>query len=544
MSKRVGSGFTRVSQAAAQAAALALVAAGCVAILSTARVFSGTVDEPAHLASGLQWLSTGQYDYDLQHPPLGRIAGALGPFLRGARTTGAPGVFDEGARILGSGAHYEDTLAIARHGEIVFYLLLAAVVWAWARQLTNDAGAAVATLLVVANPNVSAHAGLVTTDVACAATTTLALYVAARWATQPTWGRTFAFGAAVGAAVSARLSAIGFVGAALLVCYAVRWWSTRTWKLTGLRNASQTIAKLATALFTFCLVVWGAYRFALGPLHAGGMSLPAPAFLEGVRVFLLHGGSGHPTFLLGTPGNRGWWYYFPVALLVKTPLPILLCAILGVACIGRRLRRAGDWSTAVPLCSATAILALSMTVHVDLGVRLVLPVYPLLAIVGTVGVVDLWRDRPDRAARGGLVALLAGAALVGIRAYPDNLSYFNALAGSHPERILVDSNLDWGQDLYRLRDTIGARGISDTVRVAYFGTTELTAAGVPRARILGLHERATGWIAASETFLAGEWVGGAYAWLLDYPAVARIGPSMRLWYIPAPAHPTTDSLQR
>ena len=59
-----------------------------------------------------------------------------------------------------------------------------------------------------------------------------------------------------------------------------------------------------------------------------------------------------------------------------------------------------------------------------------------------------------------------------------------------------------------------------------------SAAGVPHARELGLHERATGWIAASETYLAGEWVGRAYMWLLDYEPVARIGPSMRLWYIP------------
>jgi hypothetical protein len=69
------------------------------------------------------------------------------------------------------------------------------------------------------------------------------------------------------------------------------------------------------------------------------------------------------------------------------------------------------------------------------------------------------------------------------------------------------------------------------VYVAYFGTADLTAAGVPKARLLGLHERRAGWIAASETYLAGEWVGHAYQWLLEYPS-ARIGPSMRLWYIP------------
>jgi len=139
--------------------------------------------------------------------------------------------------------------------------------------------------------------------------------------------------------------------------------------------------------------------------------------------------------------------------------------------------------------------------------------------------------------------MLVCAIVIPIRSHPDHLAYFNALAGDHPENVLVDSNLDWGQDLYRLRDTIVARGITDTVRVAYFGTADLTAAGVPRARLLGLHERATGWIAASETYLAGEWVGRAYMWLLEYPEVARIGPSMRLWYIP-PDSATRGSLPR
>ena len=90
MSERVVSGTARVWQLAA----MTLVAAGCVAILSTARVFSGTVDEPAHIwLPVMQWLSTGQYDYDLQHPPLGRIAARdRTVFARSAHVRGAGGV--------------------------------------------------------------------------------------------------------------------------------------------------------------------------------------------------------------------------------------------------------------------------------------------------------------------------------------------------------------------------------------------------------------------------------------------------------------------
>jgi Dolichyl-phosphate-mannose-protein mannosyltransferase len=525
------------------AASLAMVAGATIAVASTARVFSGTVDEPAHLAAGMQWLSTGDYTYDLQHPPLGRIAAAIGPYVQGVRSTSLAAVYDEGARILGTGAQYVDRLASARHGELIFLLLLAAVVWLWARSLVGDAGAAIATLMLVTNPNVLAHAGLATTDIACAATTTLALFLAVRWVDSPTMGRALAFGAGAGLAVGSRLSALAFIGAALVACYAVRAWVTRRGTIERAPGSPDVVGQITSSALLCLCVIWAIYRFAFGPMHPGGPSVPAPAFLAGVDTFLLHGSSGHPSFLLGTPSNRGWWYYFPVALAVKTPIPLLLLAIAGAAATVKDVASRREWRSAVPLVAALAMLVVSMKVRVDLGVRLILPMYPLLAIVAAQGAMRLWADAKTVAPRAVVGALAAWALVVVVRSHPDHLSYFNALAGDHPEHVLVDSNLDWGQDLYRLRDTIRARGIRDTVRVAYFGTGDISAAGVPNARELGLHERASGWIAASETYLAGEWVGRAYDWLLDYPPAARIGPSMRLWYIP-PAVVTTDSSRR
>src|SRR5437762_3478271 len=121
---------------------LALVAA--VAIWSTARVFSATVDEPAHIAAGMQWLTTNRYDYDLNHPPLGRVAAALGPFLDGARGAGTSDLFEEGVRILGTGDGFVRTLALARHGELVFFLVLVFATWGLARRVLGEAGAALA----------------------------------------------------------------------------------------------------------------------------------------------------------------------------------------------------------------------------------------------------------------------------------------------------------------------------------------------------------------------------------------------------------------
>jgi hypothetical protein len=96
--------------------------------------------------------------------------------------------------------------------------------------------------------------------------------------------------------------------------------------------------------------------------------------------------------------------------------------------------------------------------------------------------------------------------------------------------VLVDSNLDWGQDLYRLRDV--ARELRmDSLRVHYFGSAEFSAVGLQRARRLRPNERTTGWVAASETFYAGVWADSALHWLHAFEPVGRVGRSIRLYYI-------------
>jgi hypothetical protein len=168
-------------------------------------------------------------------------------------------------------------------------------------------------------------------------------------------------------------------------------------------------------------------------------------------------------------------------------------------------------------------------------VRIVLAVYPFLALLAARAVVTAWQASGARAQvlarRAALAALVAGAIATPIRAWPDYLAYFNPVAGAHPERVLVDSNLDWGQDLYRLADTVRARRI-DSIRVHYFGSSQLSSVGLTNARRLARDERTTGWVAASETFLAGVWSDTSLRWLARREPVARIGPSMRLYYIP------------
>ena len=121
-----------------------------------------------------------------------------------------------------------------------------------------------------------------------------------------------------------------------------------------------------------------------------------------------------------------------------------------------------------------------------------------------------------------------------VRAHPDYLPYFNQLAGKHPERVLLDSDLDWGQDLGRLADTLRARG-APQVWIAYHGNVDLSRQGLPPYTELPPDQPVTGWVAASLFRLALGSPGGsidAYAWLRPYQPVARVGHSILLYYIP------------
>src|SRR5215203_2919980 len=141
--------------------ATALVAClGTVAIVGTYPVFSQTWDEPATLATGMEWLSTGEYHYEAQHPPLARVASAFLPYLRGARSLGSHSMYDEGRALLGEGAQYRRTLFLARLGTLPFFWLMLVVCAAWGARICGGAGAAVAAFFVAANPNVLAHAGI------------------------------------------------------------------------------------------------------------------------------------------------------------------------------------------------------------------------------------------------------------------------------------------------------------------------------------------------------------------------------------------------
>ncbi len=269
----------------------------------------------------------------------------------------------------------------------------------------------------------------------------------------------------------------------------------------------------ATALLT----IWAGYRFDIGPLTppdalpaateaaawpsldrlARAEVFPAPALFEGLGQLAAKNRAGHKSYLLGEVRSTGWWYFFPVALAVKTPLPLLLLTGAGLVVIWRGSSGWDRRRRLEPAMIAAAILLVSLPSRINIGVRHVLPMYPFLAIVAGIGVVGLWRAQRARpAARLAAVLLVAWQLAASARSHPDYLAYFNELAGDHPERILVDSDLDNGQDLERLADALRERRIP-AVWLAYAGSATVAEHGLPPFRWLEPRQPVRGWVAAS-----------------------------------------------
>jgi hypothetical protein len=192
--------------------------------------------------------------------------------------------------------------------------------------------------------------------------------------------------------------------------------------------------------------------------------------------------------------------------------------------------------------------------HINIGVRHVLPIYVIFAMLGAVGCIEL-----AKAARGRGLGLLAAAVLLawpagaGILQHPDYLAYFNELAGSRPEKILGESDPDWGQNAKRAAERLRQLGAT-SASVFFSGDFEkdqFTAKlyGFPPLKPYQNVVPNPGWNVISPTSVAvfdGGWNrsrivqygGRAFVlrpWYQSLEPTERVGSQLLYYVAPAPA---------
>ncbi|MGD0776582.1 MAG: glycosyltransferase family 39 protein [Candidatus Solibacter sp.] len=508
------------------------LAAGALLVVFFLQVFfvslakSPSWDEPGHLAAGLTYLETGNFLVNPQHPPLLKELSGMSLLLSGARLPEGPPTREflkgnpdyqwiVGSKILVTG-DFERNLLRARLPLMLVAVMLAAVLFVWGRQLVGAAAALGGLFLFALDPTVIAHAGFVTMDVGCTAFMVLMLFAVWNYAQRPSALRLALCGLAIGAALTAKFTAIFLlpvVGVLLLA--AVRWAPEEAGaggkQVTGpddlcpcgsgrkhknchgkarqdkaailadfeympyARAAGAFLLMLAIAL----VVIEVVYGF-----HGG-----IGRYIAGLRLVNADHDADYLSFMAGQLRYR-FPSYFAVAYLLKEPIAALVLAGLGVFQL-LRARDIGILAKLFLLLPPVVLFTMHSMFAGDLGIRYIIGVLPFTCLAG--GLALVWLVRSGSMAKrfvAGVLCAWSVVAAVGI--YPDQLSYFNEMAClDDPGKIgldggsrcgtewLDDSNVDWGQGLKQLGDWMDVNAKGRPIRLAYFGSFPPEVYGLP-----------------------------------------------------------------
>ncbi len=489
--------------------------------LSSLAVTSVTIDEPSHLVAGYAFLTRGDTRIKLNGPILPNAIGAA-PLLMQPDLKLTPasdpmwdtndhnGISDE--FVWRNTASPFLLIYLARIPYLFISWLLGALIFRWAGERAGAwAGVFVLTLYVF-DPNLLAHSRFVMTDFAPAAVAFFALYAFDRSLRQPANRRRWLFvsGISLGLALASKFSLMILLLALPIIAFCNDPGSSARVSV----RARQLSLRFVLLLIVAALTVWGVYAFQIGPVDPGGPPVPAPGFWREWQSAQYYLNQPWPNYLFGQTSETGWWYYFPIAFALKTPLPVL---ILFVAALVRTVLKR-TWRADLIFLLPSLLLFISLLFSSNnLGYRYLLPLLPLIYVY----VSGLWpRTMPNASGRVILSArhfvilsLLVWQIVSTLRIYPYYLTYFSEIAGG-PDRgryILSDSNVDWGQDLVGLKSYVEQNGL-DRIKLSYFGIAHPTAYGLQTEALLpvrtAMNDQGAWWL---KTYYPSDPPPGKYA---------------------------------
>lgn len=570
-----------------------------VALLSIADD-SLTFDETAHIGAGYSYLTKLDYRVNPEHPPLIKDLASL-PLLflnlnfpeESFRNVN-PAIwwtqFDFGNDFLyKSGNNPNIILFLTRLPMILLFIFLGWFIYFWTKKIAGIYPALFALTLFSFSPNFLANGRLVTTDVGAALGAVIATYFWLNFLKKPNKLNIFLAGIFFGIAILIKFNLVLLVFLFGIITIIWAWLKkTGVFKYIGLG--------LLTGIIGLIFVVFPVYKIHilnypkdLQVQHTQEVLANAgnvPQVFKNINLFLAKNevlrpfgefflglnmatnrtASGNTTYFLGTVSAEGRPQYFPIVYLIKEPLALHLIIIFLLLFFAYKLKkpfwkntgqRMKNWiNDNFTQFSMIVFLLIywitSISGNLNIGIRHILPVLPFTYILVSWGasllLKELKTEKSKKIIISALIILIFWYCISSISVFPHYLAYFNELAGG-PEngyKFVVDSNLDWGQDLKRLAIWVEEKNI-DKIYLDYFG------GGSPEYY---LGEKYKYWdrskpesefprgnyLAVSATQLQGQRAlpvlgykepSFYYLWLNNYePPIAKIGYSIFIYYIP------------
>jgi hypothetical protein len=519
---------TTISPRILAAIALGIGVAFVLVLLGTIRELSPTFDEPVHVLAGYSYLKWRDYRVNPEHPPLAKTVAAI-PLLAydikdprpansdwdriAKQQPGIPAVKfarellfvdNDGAKLF----------QYTKLPFVIFTVVLGLFVFLWSLQWFGPIAAIASLALFATDPNIIAHSTVVHTDMAFTAFFFIGTYFFQRSLSRPRWPDGLLTCALFALAAITKFSSVGIFGSWSLT--GLIWLLQPAWSphfqsadaLTRSRKLLLLAGLLLGSLLSTYLFTWAAYGFRFAAIPGTEASfVMTPVMPETTPLFIRKAASfvtqfhllpeawiygelhtlaflSRTSFLLGEFSEEGFWLYFPVALLTKTPVGTLILIL--VAFVGLLTRRNDrKHPTFILWVPALVYFSIAVWARMNIGVRHILPVYPFLFVLAGESAAALWHSRTVW--KRGCLILIGGWALWGSAAtYPNYLAYFNEAAGGpkNGHNVLLDSNLDWGQSLKGLKSWMDEQG-ANSILFLYFGQAEPASYGIDAVYIPG-----------------------------------------------------------
>lgn len=475
-------------------------------------LYSPTWNEPGHLAAGYRIWETGRVDLYTVNPPLVKSLAAwplvfFGPRTDWSQLSATPGSrpeFAAGRQFLQNNAEtWPWMMTLARWAVIPLSLAGALTAFRWAREAFGVTSGWIALVLWTFDPNILGNGALITPDLGGSSLGLVAGYLFWKWLNRSNWNQAALAGAGLGLALLSKSTLLILGPVWVAIWGGTRWWQGALrgrWK----SELSQLVAMLILGVYLLNLGYGFAgtgtrlkdFQFvskALGgerPLREmsgnrfrdswlGEVPVPLPSeYLIGLDLQKKDFEVGRWAFLAGEWKWGGWPWFYLAAIALKSPLGygVLLVVSFGVLWRGDSTTRQSGLVIAAPLVAILAFV--SMEQGFTTCVRYVLPALPWAIVL--LSAVGRWVEAGTAAARYTVGVTLAWIVAGSLWCFPYSLSYFNELSGG-PEngyRYLVDANVDWGQDLYFVREWIRKHPEARPITLRWYGIFDPTFAGI------------------------------------------------------------------